>query len=85
MSGFRQLMACAASALALAFVVTAVEPAFAKDPEPANAADAARKYCARAYKRYCAKVPPGGLESLNCLKQNIARLPAKCGKAVQQL
>jgi hypothetical protein len=82
---FRKLMACAACALALAFVVAAIEPAFAKDPEPANAADAARKYCARAYKRYCAKVPPGGLESLNCLKQNIARLPAKCSKAVQQL
>lgn len=79
-----RLTAFAACALALALCVTAV-PARAKDPEPYNAADAARKYCAGAYKRYCKSVPTGGIESLNCLKEHMKRLPPACRKAVQAL
>jgi hypothetical protein len=85
MTIFNRVAALTACGLALSFIVATVEPALAKDPEPYNAQDAARKYCGRAYKRYCSKVPPGGIESLNCLKQNMARLPGKCRKAVQQL
>lgn len=73
-----------ACALALALCAT-VEPALAKDPEPYNAADAARKYCGGAYKRYCKNVPKGGVESLNCLKEHVKRLPSACRKAVQAL
>jgi hypothetical protein len=85
MTFFNRVAAFAACGLVLGFIVAAVDPAMAKDPEPYNAQDAAKKYCGRAYNRYCAKVPKGGIESLNCLKQNIARLPGKCRKAVQQL
>jgi hypothetical protein len=74
----------AAGALALVLCATAV-PALAKDPEPYNAADAARKYCGGAYKRYCKSVPTGGIESLNCLKEHVKRLPPACRKAVQAL
>jgi hypothetical protein len=84
MTIFIRLTALATGALALTLVAT-VEPALAKDPAPYNAADAARKYCARAYKRYCAKVPAEGLQALDCLKQNVKRLPRACRKAVQAL
>jgi len=79
-----RLVVVAACALALALCVAAA-PATAKDAQPYNAADAARKYCGGAYKRYCKNVPTGGIESLNCLKEHVRRLPAACRKAVQQL
>jgi hypothetical protein len=79
-----RLTTFAAGALALALCVTAA-PALAKDPEPYNAADAARKYCGGSYKRYCKSVPTGGIESLNCLKEHVKRLPPACRKAVQAL
>jgi hypothetical protein len=63
----------------------AVAPASAKDAQPYDAADAARKYCGGAYKRYCKSVPTGGIESLNCLKEHVKRLPPACRKAVQAL
>lgn len=79
-----RLIAFAACALALFFCAIAA-PALAKDPVPYNAADAARKYCGGAYKRYCKSVPTGGIESLNCLKEHVTRLPPACRKAVQAL
>ncbi len=79
-----RLTAFAACALALAFCATAA-PALAKDAQPYNAADAARKYCGGSYKRYCKSVPTGGIESLNCLKEHVKRLPSACRKAVQAL
>jgi hypothetical protein len=85
MTIFNRVATFAACTLALGFIVATAEPALAKDPVPYNAQDAAKKYCGRAYNRYCSKVPKGGIESLNCLKQNIARLPGRCRKAVQQL
>jgi hypothetical protein len=30
-------------------------------------------------------VPTGGIESLNCLKEHVKRLPPACRKAVQAL
>jgi hypothetical protein len=84
MTFHNRLAAFAAYALALALYAT-VGPALAKDPAPYNAADAARKYCGGAYKRYCKNVPKGGIESLNCLKEHVKRLPPACRKAVQQL
>jgi hypothetical protein len=84
MTALNRLAVLGACTLALAFVLT-VAPAVAKDPVPDNPADAARKYCAGAYKRYCAKIPAEGLESLNCLKQNVKRLPRACRKAVEAL
>lgn len=79
-----KLTAIAACVLALALCATAA-PARAKDAQPYNAADAARKYCGGAYKRYCKSVPTGGIESLNCLKEHVNRLPPACRKAVQAL
>ena len=70
---------------ACAVVVCAAVPALAKDAQPYNAADAARKYCGGAYKRYCRNIPTGGIESLNCLKEHVNRLPSACRKAVQAL
>ena len=85
MTVFKALTAIAAFVVVFTLFIGVAEPAFAKDPEPYNAADAARKYCGRAYKRYCSKIPAEGIESLNCLKQNVSRLPSRCRKAVQQL
>jgi hypothetical protein len=81
---FNRLRAFAACALALSLFAMAA-PALAKDAQPYNAADAARKYCGSAYKRYCKNVPTGGIESLNCLKEHVKRLPSACRKAVQVL
>jgi hypothetical protein len=72
----------AVCAIAVALCATAAP---AKAAQPYNAADAARKYCGGAYKRYCKRVPTGGIESLNCLKEHVKRLPPACRKAVQQL
>jgi hypothetical protein len=79
-----RLTAFAACALVLAFCSMAA-PALAKDAQPYDAADAARKYCGGSYKRYCKNVPTGGIESLNCLKEHVKRLPSACRKAVQAL
>lgn len=79
-----RLTTFAACALVLALCVT-VAPASARDAQPYNAADAARKYCGGAYKRYCKAVPTGGIESLNCLKEHVKRLPRACRKAVRAL
>jgi hypothetical protein len=79
-----RLTAFAVCTLALALCATAAS-ALAKDAQPYNPADAARKYCGGAYKRYCKNVPPGGIESLNCLKEHVKRLPPACRKAVQAL
>jgi hypothetical protein len=84
MISHNRLTAFAACALALFFCAIAA-PALAKDAQPYNAADAARKYCGGAYKRYCKSVPTGGIESLNCLKEHVTRLPPACRKAVQAL
>lgn len=84
MTVFNRLAALAIGVFALVFVAMA-GPALAKDAEPYNAADAARKYCAGAYKRYCGKVPAEGIQALDCLKQNVKRLPRACRKAVQAL
>jgi hypothetical protein len=84
MTALNRIAVLTACTLALVFAMTAV-PALAKDPVPDNPADAARKYCAGAYKRYCSKIPAEGIESLNCLKQNIKRLPRACRKAVEAL
>jgi len=81
---FSNRLVFGACAFALALCATTA-PAPAKEAQPYNAADAARKYCGGAYKRYCKKVPTGGIESLNCLKEHVARLPSACRKAVQQL
>ena len=84
MTALNRIAVLTACTLALIFAMTAA-PALAKDPVPDNPADAARKYCVGAYKRYCSKIPAEGIESLNCLKQNIKRLPRACRKAVEAL
>ena len=84
MTALNRIAMLTACTLALVFAMTAA-PASAKDPVPDNPASAARKYCAGAYKRYCSKIPAEGIESLNCLKQNIKRLPRACRKAVEAL
>ena len=84
MTALNRIAVLTACTLALVFAMTAA-PALAKDPVPDNPADAARKYCAGAYKRYCSKIPAEGIELLNCLKQNIKRLPRACRKAVEAL
>ena len=84
MTVFNRRAVLAIGVFALVFVAMA-GPALAKDSQPYNAADAARKYCAGAYKRYCGKVPAEGIQALDCLKQNVKRLPRACRKAVQAL
>ena len=84
MAALSRLAAIAACALSLVLGVIA-PPARAQGAAPYNPADAARKYCGHAFKLYCSKVPPEGVQALDCLKANMRRLPTNCRKAVQQL
>jgi len=46
-------------------------------------AAAIRSSCRSDYESYCSSIPPGGEASLNCLKQNEAKLSPACQSAVK--
>jgi len=56
--------------------------AFAQAPTDAQRA-AIRAQCRSDYEAHCASVPPGGLESLQCLQKNMSSLSSPCQSAVR--
>jgi hypothetical protein len=55
--------------------------AFAQAPSDAQR-EAIRSACRSDYIAHCSSVPPGGLESLQCLQKNMSSLSAACKTAV---
>jgi hypothetical protein len=62
------------------FIVAPV--AFAQAPTDAQRA-AIRSECRSDYAAHCASVPPGGIESLQCLQKNMSSLASGCQAAVR--
>jgi hypothetical protein len=56
-------------------------PAFAQAPTDAQR-EAIRSACRSDYMAHCSSVPPGGLESLQCLQKNMSSLSGSCKTAV---
>src|SRR3954452_11136492 len=55
--------------------------AFAQAPTDAQR-EAIRSACRSDYIAHCSSVPPGGLESLQCLQKNMSSLSGSCKSAV---
>jgi hypothetical protein len=66
----------------LATVFAIVTPAFAQAPTDAQRS-AIRSECRSDYQAHCASVPPGGMESLQCLQKNMSSLSSGCQDAVR--
>jgi hypothetical protein len=64
----------------LALVMMAA-PVFAQAPTDAQR-EAIRSACRSDYMAHCSSVPPGGLESLQCLQKNMSSLSGSCKSAV---
>jgi hypothetical protein len=69
------------SLLILASAIAVTSAAFAQAPTDAQRS-AIRSACRSDYIAHCSSVPPGGLESLQCLQKNMASLSASCKSAV---
>lgn len=76
--------ASALAALAAALTFTAAMPAFAQAPTDAQRS-AVRSACRSDYMEHCARVPPGGMESLQCLLKNMSSLSSGCQSAVRAI
>jgi hypothetical protein len=74
-----RLVAARGAMLAGAIVISA--SAFAQAPTDAQR-EAIRSACRSDYMAHCSSVPPGGLESLQCLQKNMASLSGSCKSAV---
>jgi hypothetical protein len=61
---------------------TIASPAFSQAPTDAQRA-AIKSQCRSDYMAHCASVPPGGLESLQCLQKNMSSLSSSCRTAVR--
>jgi hypothetical protein len=73
------LVAAQGAMLAGAIVISA--SALAQAPTDAQR-EAIRSACRSDYMAHCSSVPPGGLESLQCLQKNMSSLSASCKSAV---
>jgi hypothetical protein len=73
------LVAARGAMLAAAIVISA--SAFAQAPTDAQR-EAIRSACRSDYVAHCSSVPPGGLESLQCLQKNMSSLSGSCKSAV---
>src|ERR1700704_6396032 len=73
------LVAPRGAMLAGAIVISA--SAFARAPTDAQR-EAIRSACRSDYMAHCSSVPPGGLESLQCLQKNMSSLSGSCKSAV---
>ena len=76
------LVAARGAIVAGAFVVSA--SAFAQAPTDAQR-EAIRSACRSDYMAHCSNVPPGGLESLQCLQKNMSSLSGSCKSAVNAM
>ena len=74
-----RLVAARGAMLAGAIVISA--SAFAQAPTDAQR-EAIRSACRSDYMAHCSSVPPGGLESLQCLQKNMSSLSGSCKSAV---
>ena len=68
--------------LAIAIAISA--SAFAQAPTDAQR-EAIRSACRSDYIAHCSSVPPGGLESLQCLQKNMSSLSGSCKSAVNAM
>jgi hypothetical protein len=76
----KMLRLVATPGAALALVMMAA-PVFAQAPTDAQR-EAIRSACRSDYMAHCSSVPPGGLESLQCLQKNMSSLSGSCKSAV---
>jgi hypothetical protein len=76
----KMLRRVATPGAALVFVMMAT-PVFAQAPTDAQR-EAIRSACRSDYIAHCSSVPPGGLESLQCLQKNMPSLSGSCKSAV---
>jgi hypothetical protein len=74
-----RLIAAPGAVLAGTIVISA--SAFAQAPTDAQR-EAIRTACRSDYISHCSSVPPGGLESLQCLQKNMSSLSGSCKSAV---
>jgi hypothetical protein len=74
-----RLVVARGAMLAAAIVISA--SAFAQAPTDAQR-EAIRSACRSDYMAHCSSVPPGGLESLQCLQKNMSSLSGSCKSAV---
>jgi hypothetical protein len=65
-----------------AAIVMIASPAFAQAPTEAQRA-AIKSSCRSDYIAHCSSVPPGGMESLQCLQKNMSSLSSSCQTAVR--
>jgi hypothetical protein len=74
--------ASALAALTAAVALSVAMPAFAQAPTDAQRS-AIRSACRSDYMAHCSSVPPGGMESLQCLQKNMSSLSSGCASAVR--
>jgi hypothetical protein len=78
---FKTLGRVAARGAILAGAIVTSASAFAQAPTDAQR-EAIRSACRSDYMAHCSSVPPGGLESLQCLQKNMSSLSGSCKSAV---
>jgi hypothetical protein len=78
---FKTLGLVAAQGAMLAGAIAISASAFAQAPTDAQR-EAIRSACRSDYMAHCSSVPPGGLESLQCLQKNVSSLSGSCKSAV---
>jgi hypothetical protein len=69
-------------ALLTAAIFASSAPAFSQGPTDAQRS-AVRSACRSDYMAHCSSVPPGGIESLQCLQKNMSSLAPGCQAAVK--
>jgi hypothetical protein len=74
--------AAALGTLLAAAIFANAAPAFAQAPTDAQRS-AIRSACRSDYMAHCSSVPPGGVESLQCLQKNMSSLAPGCQAAVK--
>jgi hypothetical protein len=77
----KTLRLVAARGAVLAGTIAISASAFAQAPTDAQR-EAIRSACRSDYMAHCSSVPPGGLESLQCLQKNMSSLSGSCKSAV---
>jgi hypothetical protein len=78
---FKMLGIVAARGAIAAGAIAVSATAFAQAPTDAQR-EAIRSACRSDYIAHCSSVPPGGLESLQCLQKNMSSLSGSCKSAV---
>jgi hypothetical protein len=78
---FKTLGLVAAQGAMLAGAIVISTSALAQAPTDAQR-EAIRSACRSDYMAHCSSVPPGGLESLQCLQKNMSSLSGSCKSAV---